>query len=64
MLRSSLRKSKSRMNCLRKELLDVQRERDEVCRELANERRTFAKEEQDRKVCQINDKTIEFILMI
>jgi|tagenome__1003787_1003787.scaffolds.fasta_scaffold8066717_1 hypothetical protein len=46
------------MNCLRKELLDVQRERDEVCRELANERRAFAKEEQDRKVCQINDTIV------
>ena len=44
------------MNHLRKELLDVQRERDRVCKELANERRIFAKEEQDRKVCQINNK--------
>ncbi|CAI2186820.1 10093_t:CDS:10, partial [Funneliformis geosporum] len=48
-LQSSLRKSKLRMNHIRKELLDVQRERDRVCKELANERRTFAKEEQDRK---------------
>ncbi|RIA90611.1 hypothetical protein C1645_875987 [Glomus cerebriforme] len=49
MLRSSLRQSKTRMNGLRKELLDVQRERDKLNKELANERRTFAKEEQDRK---------------
>ncbi|CAG8695710.1 6079_t:CDS:2, partial [Funneliformis caledonium] len=48
-LQSSLRKSKLRTNHLRKELLDVQRERDSVCKELANERRAFAKEEQDRK---------------
>ncbi|CAG8711668.1 7429_t:CDS:10, partial [Funneliformis caledonium] len=48
-LQSSLRKSKLRINHLRKELLDIQRERDSVCKELANERRTFAKEEQDRK---------------
>ncbi|GES90360.1 hypothetical protein GLOIN_2v1655488 [Rhizophagus clarus] len=49
MLRSSLKKSKTRMNCLRQEMLDVQRERDKVRKELTNERRTFANEEQERK---------------
>lgn len=49
MMRSSLRKSKSQMNCLRKEMLDVQRERDKVRKELANERRIFVNEEQERK---------------
>ncbi|EXX79584.1 hypothetical protein RirG_004160 [Rhizophagus irregularis DAOM 197198w] len=37
------------MNCLRKEMLDVQRERDKVRKELANERRIFVNEEQERK---------------
>lgn len=41
------------MNCLRKEMLDVQRERDKVRKELANERRIFVNEEQERKVCKI-----------
>ncbi|CAB4409273.1 unnamed protein product [Rhizophagus irregularis] len=49
MMRSSLRKSKTQMNCLRKEMLDVQRERDKVRKELANERRIFVNEEQERK---------------
>lgn len=34
-------------------MLDVQRERDKVRKELVNERRTFVNEEQERKVCKI-----------
>ncbi|RIA78894.1 hypothetical protein C1645_842113 [Glomus cerebriforme] len=60
-LASSLRQSKSRMNCLRRGLLDVQCERDNICKELANERKTFAKEEQDRKAGQINKQAHNFL---
>jgi hypothetical protein len=37
-------------------MLDVQRKRDKVRKELANERRTFVIEEQERKVCRIKIK--------